>query len=33
VRSASPGPRLEMFQRQPREGFTGWGNEVNNEAI
>jgi len=25
---ASPGPRLEMFARQDREGFAVWGNEV-----
>jgi N6-adenosine-specific RNA methylase IME4 len=25
---ASPGPRLEMFARKPREGFTVWGNEA-----
>lgn len=24
----SPGPRLEMFARRPREGWTVWGNEV-----
>lgn len=28
VRAASPGPRLEMFARQERSGFTSWGNEV-----
>jgi N6-adenosine-specific RNA methylase IME4 len=28
VIQASPGPRLEMFARQPRDGFTVWGNEV-----
>lgn len=28
VLKASPGPRLELFARQPREGFTVWGNEV-----
>ena len=28
VRSASPEPRLEMFARQARGGFDGWGNEV-----
>lgn len=28
VISASPGPRVEMFSRTPREGFTVWGNEV-----
>lgn len=26
---ASPEPRLEMFARAAREGFTAWGNEVN----
>ncbi len=30
VRQASPGPRLAMFERKPREGFTVWGNEVTN---
>ena len=24
----SPGPRLELFARRPREGWTVWGNEV-----
>lgn len=28
VVEASPGPRLEMFARTQREGFTVWGNEV-----
>lgn len=28
VAQASPGPRLEMFARQAREGFDAWGNEV-----
>lgn len=28
VSLASPGPRLEMFARQPRAGFDVWGNEV-----
>lgn len=28
VLSASPEPRLEMFARQSREGFSVWGNEV-----
>lgn len=28
VRHASPGPRLEMFARRERDGFTAWGNEV-----
>ena len=28
VIEASPGPRVEMFARRPRPGFTVWGNEV-----
>ncbi|HEY1168909.1 MAG TPA: MT-A70 family methyltransferase [Candidatus Limnocylindrales bacterium] len=28
VRRASPGPRLEMFARGPRSGFTVWGAEA-----
>jgi N6-adenosine-specific RNA methylase IME4 len=28
VLQASPGPRLDMFARQTREGFTAWGDEV-----
>jgi N6-adenosine-specific RNA methylase IME4 len=28
VRQASPEPRLDMFAREYREGFTVWGNEV-----
>lgn len=24
----SPGPRLEMFARRPRDGWSGWGNEA-----
>ena len=31
VLAASPGPRLEMFARRDREGFTVWGNEVGGE--
>lgn len=27
VERASPGPRLEMFARAPRDGWTVWGNE------
>jgi N6-adenosine-specific RNA methylase IME4 len=30
VIAASPGPRLEMFARRERGGFTPWGNEVAN---
>lgn len=33
VIAASPGPRLEMFARRQRDGFTAWGNEVSNAAI
>jgi len=29
VKPASPAPRLEMFARKIREGFSVWGNEVN----
>jgi len=32
VSEASPSPRLEMFARQPREGWVVWGNEVNHAA-
>jgi N6-adenosine-specific RNA methylase IME4/ParB-like chromosome segregation protein Spo0J len=28
VRQASPGPRLDMFNRRPLEGFDVWGNEA-----
>jgi len=28
IEAASPPPRLEMFAREPREGWTVWGNEV-----
>ena len=28
VETATPGPRLELFARRPREGWTVWGNEV-----
>lgn len=29
VEQCSPGPRLEMFARAPREGWTVWGGEAN----
>lgn len=32
VTAASPGPRIEMFARSGREGFTAWGNEVTDVA-
>jgi N6-adenosine-specific RNA methylase IME4 len=28
VKQASPAPRLELFAREPREGFEVWGNEI-----
>ena len=28
LREVSPGPRLELFARKPREGFQVWGHEV-----
>ena len=28
IEAVGPGPRLEMFARQPREGWDVWGNEV-----
>lgn len=28
IEKTSPGPRLEMFARRPREGWDVWGNEV-----
>lgn len=28
IERVSPGPRLEMFARQPRDGWDVWGNEV-----
>ncbi|MBK6920497.1 MAG: methyltransferase [Deltaproteobacteria bacterium] len=28
IERVSPGPRLEMFARGPREGWTTWGNEA-----
>jgi N6-adenosine-specific RNA methylase IME4 len=31
VERVSPGPRLEMFARQPRDGWTVWGNEVGDD--
>lgn len=32
VIAATPGPRLEMFARRPRDGFKVWGNEVANAS-
>ena len=28
IEAISPGPRLEIFAREPREGWDVWGNEV-----
>jgi N6-adenosine-specific RNA methylase IME4 len=28
VLNASPGPRIELFARSERDGFTAWGNEI-----
>lgn len=28
IEQTSPGPRLEMFARQPRDGWYVWGNEI-----
>jgi len=32
IERATPGPRLEMFARAPREGWTVWGNEAHGAA-
>lgn len=32
IRRNSPGPRLSIFERSPREGFECWGNEMSIEA-
>jgi N6-adenosine-specific RNA methylase IME4 len=32
VRQASPGPRVELFARQPHVGFESWGDEVASSA-
>lgn len=32
VESLSPGPRLEMFARRPRLGWSVWGNEVESDV-
>jgi N6-adenosine-specific RNA methylase IME4 len=33
IESISPGPRLELFARQKREGWDVWGNEVNSDIV
>jgi len=32
IEHVSPGPRLELFARQPRDGWSVWGNEVQNDV-
>lgn len=32
VEAVSPGPRLEMFARSPRDGWSVWGNEVESDV-
>ena len=31
IEACSPGPYLELFARQPRDGWTSWGNEVQSD--
>ena len=33
IEACSPGPRLELFARYPREGWTAWGNEAADDVI
>lgn len=33
VESCSPGPRLELFARYPREGWTSWGTEAADDIL
>jgi N6-adenosine-specific RNA methylase IME4 len=32
IETCSPGPRLELFARQPRDGWTAWGDESADDA-
>lgn len=32
IEACSPGPRLELFARHPREGWTVWGNESGDDV-
>jgi len=32
IEAVNPGPRLELFARRNRPGWTCWGNEVNQDA-
>lgn len=33
IERVSPGPRLEIFARSPREGWDVWGNEIGEEPL
>jgi N6-adenosine-specific RNA methylase IME4 len=33
IEQCSPGPYLELFARQRRSGWTGWGNEVDGKIV
>lgn len=33
IEACSPGPRVELFARYPREGWAVWGNEASDEII
>jgi len=33
IEACSPGPRLELFARYPRDGWTAWGNEAAPDVV
>ena len=33
IEACSPGPYLELFAKRKQEGWTQWGNEVNNYKL
>ena len=33
IEACSPGPRLELFARYPREGWSVWGNESSSDVV
>lgn len=33
IEACSPGPYLELFARQPRDGWASWGNEVSPDTV
>jgi N6-adenosine-specific RNA methylase IME4 len=33
IEACSPGPRLELFARHPRQGWTVWGNEASEDVV